>query len=476
MTKGDTTTVSYKQVFDYGRFGNLFRKTASNPTSGQESPLPYTAIESGDIDPAKNRFTSGTGTAYDDKGQVVTDNKFRALGLAYDANGRMVVASQANTPDAVSVYDALGNRVAEKVNDVWQFVIYDAFGNIVAEYGGISAQDEGGVKYYLQDWQGSVRAGVNAGGYVKSRTDHQAFGEDIESGVGLRTTAQGFGAPQANRQGYGLTEKDSATGLNHTWFRKNENRAGRWTSPDPYNGSASVGNPQSWNRYSYVESQPTNFVDPSGLFIYIGPPAPPMPMSPWELCYRFGICGNPPPPPTTGGDPGLPGGGGGGGGGESEELSPCVKDLLKKFFPKLDLNRVRVVNGRPWFIPSTTTAGTPIGGITIGNNIYTSTTEDFQAYLGATWGALEFIAHELTHVDQYRRLGVSIFLGGYAIEGAYAAATVPASEALKASYKKNAFETRARNNAARIIRKLQQAGAGTCPINVGTISTVNIKG
>ncbi|MBK8810644.1 MAG: hypothetical protein IPN69_07905 [Acidobacteria bacterium] len=47
--------------------------------------------------------------------------------------------------------------------------------------------------------------------------------------------------------------------------RKNENRAGRWTSPDPYNGSASVGNPQSWNRYSYVESQPTNFVDPSGL-------------------------------------------------------------------------------------------------------------------------------------------------------------------------------------------------------------------
>ena len=58
---------------------------------------------------------------------------------------------------------------------------------------------------------------------------------------------------------------DPATDLNHTWFRKNENRAGRWTSPDPYNGSASVGNPQSWNRYSYVESQPTNFVDPSGL-------------------------------------------------------------------------------------------------------------------------------------------------------------------------------------------------------------------
>ncbi|MBK8148880.1 MAG: hypothetical protein IPK58_11890 [Acidobacteria bacterium] len=80
----------------------------------------------------------------------------------------------------------------------------------------------------------------------------------------VREPEPGFGRRQANRQGYGLTEKDS-TGLNHTWFRKNENRAGRWTSPDPYNGSASVGNPQSWNRYSYVENQPTNFVDPSGL-------------------------------------------------------------------------------------------------------------------------------------------------------------------------------------------------------------------
>ncbi len=175
----------------------------------------------------------------------------------YDRFGNRTALSQTiqKTPDAVQVYDALGNRVAEKVNDVWQFVIYDAFGKLVAEYGGSNPQDEGGVKYYLQDWQGSVRAGVNAGGYVKSRTDHQAFGEDIASGVGLRTTTQGYGAPATNRQGYGLTEKDSATGLNHTWFRKNENRAGRWTSPDPYNGSTSVGDPQSWNRYSYVDGK-----------------------------------------------------------------------------------------------------------------------------------------------------------------------------------------------------------------------------
>lgn len=76
---------------------------------------------------------------------------------------------------------------------------------------------------------------------------------------------QGFGGGGHVRQRYAMTERDDASGLDHTWFRKNENRAGRWTSPDPYNGSMSLGNPQSFNRYSYVENQPTNFVDPRGL-------------------------------------------------------------------------------------------------------------------------------------------------------------------------------------------------------------------
>lgn len=67
------------------------------------------------------------------------------------------------------------------------------------------------------------------------------------------------------RNRYALTIRDEATGLADTWFRKLENRGGRWTSPDPYNGSANIGNGQSWNRYAYVGNEPTNYVDPSGL-------------------------------------------------------------------------------------------------------------------------------------------------------------------------------------------------------------------
>jgi len=169
------------------------------------------------------------------------------------------------TNQASSVYDASGMRVATKLYDVWQFFIYDAFGKKVAEYGGLQAADEGGVKYLLSDWQGSTRAVLNNTGVVNARMDYTAFGEEIQAGTGQRTTAQGFGANNNLRDKYALTERDQATGLDHTWFRKNENKAGRWTSPDPYNGSMNIGNPQSFNRYSYVENDPVNFVDPSGL-------------------------------------------------------------------------------------------------------------------------------------------------------------------------------------------------------------------
>jgi hypothetical protein len=107
--RGDTNALSYKQKFDFDRFGNLYRKNASNPTAGQENPLPYTPIESADIDKNTNRFTSSSGTTYNDAGQVVADNKFRLMSFGYDANGRMVKAAKANVPDALSVYPKLRN-------------------------------------------------------------------------------------------------------------------------------------------------------------------------------------------------------------------------------------------------------------------------------------------------------------------------------------------------------------------------------
>ncbi len=266
--RGDTNALSYKQKFDYDKFGNLYRKNSSNPTSGQETPLPYTPIEDSDISKSTNRFTSNT--TYDDAGNVTADNKFRMMTFAYDANSRMIKASKTGVPDAFSTYDAKGVRVAEKVNDIWRFLIYDVGRNLVAEYGGLQATDDGGVKYVSQDRMGSTRTILNNTGVVQGRMDYQTFGGEIGANIGLRTQTQGFGGANNLRIRYGLTERDEASGLDHTWFRKYENQAGRWTSADPSLESINLGTPQSFNRYSFVENEPTNYIDPSGLRLYPG--------------------------------------------------------------------------------------------------------------------------------------------------------------------------------------------------------------
>ena len=120
--------------------------------------------------------------------------------------------------------------------------------------------------YVLTDLQGSVRAVMNNNGVgtssVIARHDYLPFGEEIGAGVGMRTGTQGYNVPDSNRQKYAMLERDG-TGLDHTWWRKYESTAGRWTSPDPMSGS--IGDPQSFNHYSYTRNDPVNFVDPSGL-------------------------------------------------------------------------------------------------------------------------------------------------------------------------------------------------------------------
>ncbi len=79
-------------------------------------------------------------------------------------------SSVSNTNQSNSVYDASGQRVATKVDNVWTNFIYDVSGKMVAEYGGLKmANEPGSVKYVFQDWQGSTRVLVREGGFVQAR-------------------------------------------------------------------------------------------------------------------------------------------------------------------------------------------------------------------------------------------------------------------------------------------------------------------
>jgi RHS repeat-associated protein len=135
---------------------------------------------------------------------------------------------------------------------------------------GAGSQGSGGgagTIYVLSDAQGSSRAIMNSDGVgastVIARHDYLPFGEEI--GSNLRPGVAGYGAGDSNRKKFGLTERDDLTGLDHTSWRKYENLSGRWTSPDPYLASARLTNPQTLNRYAYVQNDPVNFIDPTGL-------------------------------------------------------------------------------------------------------------------------------------------------------------------------------------------------------------------
>jgi RHS repeat-associated protein len=151
----------------------------------------------------------------------------------------------------------------------------------------------GNLKYVLTDVQGSTRLLMennSTSSLILARHDYLPFGSEIYSGVGSRTTSQKYAVTDKVRQRFAMTERDEASGLDHTLFRKNDSVAGRWTSPDPYGGSMRISDPQSMNRYAYVENDPVNSVDPSGLdgTDPLGPPPPiptylPMPSGPLDV-------------------------------------------------------------------------------------------------------------------------------------------------------------------------------------------------
>lgn len=256
--RGDTLQQTYLLNYDYDLFGNRYQKQAHN----QGNPFTQSWVEDADINKLTNRLT--TGVSYDNAGNITQDTRFRNLQLLYDVNNRQRQSANLDGSNAVtSIYDGAGQRIAIKVNGGLSISVYDAFGKLVAEYGQTIAGN-GGTQYSMSDQQGTPRVVLNDSGSVLIRHDYQPFGEELSSTVGLRSTTLGYGQADAIKQKYAGMEADE-TGLSHTLWRQYDGKSGRWTSPDPYGGSMTTADPQSFNRYSYVNNDPVNKVDPLGL-------------------------------------------------------------------------------------------------------------------------------------------------------------------------------------------------------------------
>jgi RHS repeat-associated protein len=131
--------------------------------------------------------------------------------------------------------------------------VYNASGQLVAEYSTQTAQSPQ-TSYLTTDHLGSTRLVTDQLGAVKDRKDYGAFGD--ETATAARVSALGYTTDEPTRIRHTGYEKDAESSLEFAQARYYSTTHGRYTSADPLTASASIRNPQTFNRYTYVLNSP----------------------------------------------------------------------------------------------------------------------------------------------------------------------------------------------------------------------------
>lgn len=197
---------------------------------------------------------------YDAAGNLTKDSNGHTY--AYDAENRQVSYDNGL---ATYSYDGDGRRVKKVTGIVTTIFVYNAMGQLVAEYSTSTPEGSGGTSYLTSDALGTPRVITGANGAVKARHDYLAFGEELQAGVGGRTTNQGYSSDNVSQKFTGKI-RDGETGLDYFGARYFSSAQGRFTSTDPiYFQKTMLIDPQRFNLYSYVLNNPLKLVDPSGM-------------------------------------------------------------------------------------------------------------------------------------------------------------------------------------------------------------------
>jgi RHS repeat-associated protein len=186
----------------------------------------------------------------------------------WDAANRLV---SANVDGVVSSfeYDGSGNRTAQTVDGVTTEYVLDVAGGLPEV---IVATTSGAITRYVQI-QGQVLAQQDSGAWTYILPDHlgsvrQLVGSDSQ--VDLAQSFDPFGVPfETSGSGvsdFGYTGEwwDSEAGLLYLRARYYEPAVGRLISKDRFPGD--FNEPQTLNGWSYVDGNPVNLVDPTGLY------------------------------------------------------------------------------------------------------------------------------------------------------------------------------------------------------------------
>jgi RHS repeat-associated protein len=214
------------------------------------------------------------------------DNKNQRAGLDYDEGGNVTFDGGQNFS-----YDATGQQTSASNNSsyaLWQGYNGDRLR--------VKKTDQEATSYYLRssvlggqvvaevDWQGTWQRGyVYLGGQMLAMQSNGVKWVHQDPVVKSQRLTDANGVLQAVVEldpWGGETTRSWQQGQlpqRYTTYLRDENRSddaqmrrynrwwNRFDQPDPYNGSYNLLDPQSLNRYSYVQNDPVNFVDPTGL-------------------------------------------------------------------------------------------------------------------------------------------------------------------------------------------------------------------
>ncbi len=262
-------STTWKQTFDYDRFGNRNFNTANNNTTTLGSCTQIVCnpvINTSDNQIKKDQNNDNIKEYdYDENGNLTRDAQSKKF--TYDAENHQIKVDTVDANGNVIsnngeyLYDGDGRRVKKISSTEITVFVYDGGGQLVAEYSTALAQTPQ-VSYLTADHLGSARVITNQNGAVTTRKDYMAFGDEASSAQ--RTANPNYDSSET-RKGYTGYEKDGESGLEFAQARYYNSQHGRFTSVDPLTASATIKNPQTFNRYSYVLNSPYKFTDPLGL-------------------------------------------------------------------------------------------------------------------------------------------------------------------------------------------------------------------
>ena len=255
VSKGSTAYPQWGLSFTYDRYGNRTAQTVTLGTGPQNSVVVS----------ATTNHISGTGYGYDANGNMTGDGSNT---MTFDAESHQITTS-GPLGSGTHTYDGNGLRV-KKVSGSTTTVYLFSGSKVVAEYDNGAAPsspsreyvylgsqllakfEAGGTTYYHPDHLSNRVLSDSTGASVGQR-EHYPFGENwYESGTTTKLKFTSY-------------ERDAESGNDYAMARFDVDRLGRFLTPDPVAGG--VTNPQSLNRYAYVQNDPIDLSDPSGAFV-----------------------------------------------------------------------------------------------------------------------------------------------------------------------------------------------------------------